>query len=259
MRIPDRQYISSLTDNLALASRQVQKLTSQVSSGKRLTRPSDDAPAAGRILRSQAALTELNNRREICQTAQRQLGIADNALGEIASSLRRVHDIALQGAQSTSQPQERAALAVEVRGIVDHLRELGNASDGFTYVFSGRAGTSAPLMPDASASGGVKYTGDTQPVEIALAPGSTASIGVTGAEIFNFADPVTGARAVSEMPGDVFTALHDLAAQLDSQDGAGEGRGGPWPGGSSGGALADGGRGGECGSIAGSGGAVGGQ
>jgi flagellar hook-associated protein 3 FlgL len=221
VRITDRNRISLLKDNLAAANKRVQSLTEQVSSGHRVARPSDDPAATGRILRGQTQLREVQNRQVITQTATRTLGVADNALGEMASSLRRADDIAIQGQQGLGQPQELAALANELRGIADHLVALGNTQDGTSYVFGGKRNTSPPLVKNPPSGEPVGYVGDDKAVELPAAPGTLVPISVTGQDLLNFADPATGQRAVAGVPKDTFQVLNDLADQLEAGDGAG--------------------------------------
>jgi flagellar hook-associated protein 3 FlgL len=221
MRITDRHQIGLLKDNLTAANRRVQGLTAQVSSGQRVARPSDDPAATGRILRGQAQLREVGNRQTVIQTATRTLGIADNALGEMASALRRADDIAIQGQQGLSQPDERTVLAGELRDIAERLYDLGNSQDGTSYVFGGKANTSPPLVENPPSGDPVGYAGDHEAVELPAAPGTMAVVGVTGQELFNFADPGTGQRAVTGVAKDVFQVLYDLAGQLEAGDTAG--------------------------------------
>jgi flagellar hook-associated protein 3 FlgL len=218
MRISQRYSVNTLSDSLAISNRRIQRLTEQVTSGKAITRPSDDPAAAGRVLRAQATLGEVQSRQAAFETVQQQLGMADNALGEITSSLRRACDIAIQGGQNTTQADEYPALAEEVRGLASHLQTLGNVSDGFVYAFGGRANTSTPLVKDATMPGGVRYVGDTQAVVAPIAPGETARVGATAADVFNFADPTTGSRPIPLVANDVFGVLKSLSDALDAGD-----------------------------------------
>jgi len=221
MRITDQNYLNTLQDSLAIANRQIQKLTEQVSSGKALTRPSDDPAAAGRILRGQAQLQEVQTRHAVYQVAQRQLGIADNALGEMSNALTNACDLALQGQNDISQTDECKTLANQLRDISDQIYTLGNTADGFVYLFSGSKSTTAPLVKDPPSGDPVGYQGGFNAQQFEIAPGTSSQVGVTGAELFNFADPTTGQRAVTSAPTDVFSALNNLADQLESGDSAG--------------------------------------
>ena len=221
MRITDRTQVNLLKDSLTTANKNIQSLTEQASSGNRVARPSDDPAATARILRGQAQLREVQNSQTIIQTATRSLGLADNALGEMTSSLNQAEDIAIQGQQSTLQPEERTTLANQLRDIADQLFTLGNTQDGTSYVFGGKQNTSPPLVKDSLSGDTVGYVGDDEAVELPTAPGSLAPVGVTGQDLLNFADPTTGARAVSGVPKDTFQVLNDLADQIESGDTAG--------------------------------------
>ena len=221
MRITDRTQVNLLKGSLTTANKHIQGLTDQVSSGQRVTRPSDDPAATGRILRGQAQLREVQSRQTVIQTATRTLGIADNAIGQMASSLRQANDIAIQAQQGTLQPDERTVLANELRGISDQLFTLGNTQDGTSYVFGGKANTSPPLTKNPPSGNPVGYAGDDKAVELPTAPGSLVAVGVTGQDLLNFADPATGQRAVAGVPKDTFQVLNDLADQLEAGDTAG--------------------------------------
>jgi flagellar hook-associated protein 3 FlgL len=126
-----------------------QKLVTQISSGKQLSRPSDSPTGT---------VTSLQLRGEVRATQQYSrnandglgwLGTIQDKLGDASTSVIRVRDLTLQGLNSTSTAEAREALAVEVDNIRATL--LGEANSKFMGrpVFGG------------TTPGDVAYDGDT--------------------------------------------------------------------------------------------------
>lgn len=113
MRISNRAYLDHLSANLSRASEHIARLSMQVSSGQRLTRPSDDPLAIGAVIDARADLAALVNRQKVLDKGARLTGAADVALGSISSMLRHAGDLVMAatrpGTEATARAADRAA------------------------------------------------------------------------------------------------------------------------------------------------------
>ena len=189
-----RNFLSDLHSN----SRLLDRSQHEVSTGKRITTPADDAigiSAALRIRADQAAGTSWGANIEDSLT---WLSATDVALGNGLDVIHRARELAVQGANGAISQSSRSIIADEVDELVNQMVEVGNASLGGRYLFAG----TTTLSPAFDAAGA--YLGNTGLMTREIELGVTVSVNTTGNRL---AGP--GAPTPS-----IFTALTALAADL---------------------------------------------
>jgi len=149
----------------------------QVSTGKRLVRPSVDALATERAMRLKADLAETRQHQRNVADAQDWLDVTDDALGTIGDVIHRVREIVVQGANPTVNAEDRGALAKEVEYLVDQVKSAANARFGEQYVMAGRATDVQPYAPGGSDA---YAPGTPAPVVRPIGPGVSVQLGVLG-------------------------------------------------------------------------------
>jgi len=127
-------------DNLELV-----KLQDQLSTGLRLSRPSDDAPAAMRAITLQRLLEQKEQAKTNLQTSQSYIGATDNALGGVSELLTNIRAEALGVVDTTSSRGQREAVATEVRRAVERLSSVGNQQFRGRFLFAGSTTTVRPF------------------------------------------------------------------------------------------------------------------
>jgi flagellar hook-associated protein 3 FlgL len=215
MRIPDGYHIETIQRGLAQASERMQRVSYQLTSGKRVQRPAEDPVATGIILRSHADLRRCQDQQDVLQKALDHTQAADNPLGEIATALRQVQTLTLQGLNASATSSAADTLATEIEGLAEHIADAANTSVAGRYLLAGTKDGTAPITRDAS--GVYTYNGNSGTQEFSVAPGRTAPANIPGSRVLNFADG-TGGRTVPDVDTDVFTALQDAARELRAGD-----------------------------------------
>ncbi len=121
----------------------------QVSSGRRVNSPSDDPPAAARIVLDRATLASLTQYDRAVDMASSRLMVADTVLSDIVAriSAARTEAASARGSVPTDSQREAAATALE--GLRDAILSDINTTFRGTYLFSGTATTTAPYERDA--------------------------------------------------------------------------------------------------------------
>lgn len=161
MRIPDLNNSDSLLSNLQrLASRQA-GLQNQVVTGQRITRPSDDPAAAGRVLDLQA---EKQRIQQYVSNVDRGLQINQttySAITELKKISDRAGELGVLGVgvlDSTSS----TAYATELNQLIEHGVQMVNSSYSGEYLFGGTRTDTAPFTATRDGNGqitGVTYAG----------------------------------------------------------------------------------------------------
>ena len=181
------------TDQLALF-----RLQSQVSTGRRILRPSDDAPAALRAMNVQRALLRKAQVQTNLTNSQSVLGAADSSLATVSLQLRDIRAAALGVADTVSSESDRLAVAKLVDAALEALVTTANTNFKGRYLFSGSRTDTRPFDFNGQF---VEYLGNEKNLQNFVDLEQLFSTNIPGSEIF-------GGRS-AEVRGSV-----DLDAQL---------------------------------------------
>lgn len=153
----------------------------QVSSGKRITRMSDDPADAARVLLlAEQHQTRLVQRQNLDQ-ANALLSAADTSLQSVSSLLTEARTIALQGANDALSEPDREGLADRVDALLEELISAANSTIGGRYVFGGSRTSTQPFT---GSGGEVAYQGNSDAMRVEIGPGTFVAANVPGGEIF---------------------------------------------------------------------------
>ena len=119
-RVTQQFAVSTSRTQLSRQTSELFQVQQQISSCKRLQRPSDDPAATRRSLIQKDRLDRLNTHTESLKHVQSRLEQAHVQLREAGNLLLRSRDIALSAHQITDQ-SERDILARELDGILEQL------------------------------------------------------------------------------------------------------------------------------------------
>jgi flagellar hook-associated protein 3 FlgL len=194
----------------ALANTQSQQNTSilQLSTGRRVNKPSDDPAAAAQVVINHDLSNRADSFQQSMGSIQGQLQIADSTLSSVVNLLTRAITLGIQGGNSaTLSDADRNAIADELRALQSQLINLGNASYQGRYIFSGTDQASAPFVLDNTVPSGVRYSGNAGVNTVSIGPGYQLQINLPGDQLL--ASPAAGA----------FQSLHDLINAVISNNG----------------------------------------
>lgn len=207
MQIGTRLFYDRTSSQLDRLSSDAQKLQTQISSGKRLTAPSDD-PGAYRQLATLAQVSADDTAYASNVTlAQTILAQADTTLGDIGSQIQRAQELAVQANSGTLSDADRKIIATQLRGVVDDLVGLANARDGRgTPLFGAATGDTAVTR---ATSGTVSFTGTGTPPSIPVS--DNASI-----QPSESAEKILGGIPSAGGTTDVFALISSFATALET-------------------------------------------
>jgi len=155
----------------------------QVSSGKRLLRPSDDPTGAAQILRLEQSLSVTNQYQRNADNALNRLTLEESTLDSVQDSLIRIREIAIQGSNATIGNTDRKALAQEVRERLNEIVSLANTKDANQeYLFSGYKVTTKPFTE--AADGTFTYSGDQGQRALQISSGRQMMDSDSGNDVF---------------------------------------------------------------------------
>ncbi len=201
MRITAHRMLELAGQATSKAQSDVAELTGQLTSGKRVERPSDDPVAWSHARRLEQRQTISVGRGEGADLARDQLGLTEQALGTIGGLVAEAKQYAVQAASGSLGATDRRALSATVSGLFDAARAAANTRGiGGEYLLAGSLSGVEPFN-----AAGV-YAGDASTRTIETAEGGTSVATVPGSVL-------TAAAGV-----DVLPALGRLVVALGAND-----------------------------------------
>jgi flagellar hook-associated protein 3 FlgL len=207
MTISTNLYFDRSSAQFGALQTRVDKLQTEISTGKKLNAPSDDAVGYQRLqglVRGTADDKAWSANIGLAQTLLQQ---TDTALGGISDRLQQVQELAVQATNGTLSADNRKILAGQVRSVLDDLVGLANTKDvRGTPLFGAATGDTAVTV---DASGNVSFTGTGNPPPIPIGDGVTVAPTESAARVFDGIPTATGTT-------DTFTLLNNFATALES-------------------------------------------
>ena len=205
MRV-DPYYVSNLVGSLDQTQSTQQQLTSELSSGVRVTSLSQDPVAAGENVLLLNQIQQDDSFTQSSSLVTGQLQVADSALGSVVSQLTQAISLATSANNGTMNASDVKSIGSQISGILDEVQSLANTSYQGQYIFAGGQTSTTPFSTSTATSPAVtSYSGD-EDVNYLLTPnGQKIQLNVPGDQIF------AGSGANS-----VFGALNNLVADYSS-------------------------------------------
>jgi flagellar hook-associated protein 3 FlgL len=203
-RITNNMISRSVLNDLNEVSQRLSKTQQRMSSGKQITRPSDDPYGTSRALSLRADIAGAQQYQRNVGEATAWQSVTDSALSKITEAVQRARDLAIQGASDPAGQAARNADAAEIDQLIASVKQEANASYGGRYVFSGTATDIAPY----AVAGADTYLGDTAAVAREIGPGVSVQVNVVGSSLLG-----SGQAAAD---GKLLNVLRDLSDHLKS-------------------------------------------
>ena len=194
-----RQTIANLQ---AVQARKL-RATAEVSSGLRVTRPSDSPSDAAGIVRSRTDLREIEQFRSNLELVQAELRSVDGVLSQVGDVLNRAAVLAAQAANDAQGDPAGARDIVrrEIEVIFRHLISLANTTHSGKSVFAGSTDDLTPFVTDPNHPDGVRYQGDSLSRQITFPDGRPGQISLPGNSIFQQPEFLLGAGRAAGTAG----------------------------------------------------------
>ncbi|MBE3598859.1 MAG: flagellar hook-associated protein FlgL [Limnochordaceae bacterium] len=224
MRISSRTLVDHVLVNLQRNYARLDRLQQQLSSGKRVSFPSDDPASATTAMRLHTAV--LDNQQYIKNTdaAIGWLETTDAALQDIVSALHSAREITIAGARSDLPDDARRAYAEKMDQLIRHIVQAANTSHDGRYVFAGTKTVFAPSDPASKpyeideTSGfvdAVRFYGNDKEFTYEVGAGVKHGVNVSGAFAFGHEVPINPAVPLAQ---GLFPALIDTRNDLEAGD-----------------------------------------
>lgn len=195
MRITQHMMSNNLSRSLTANMEKLMKTQGMVSSGKKISIPSDDPSGMSRVLDYRKTLDSIDQYSRNITQANSNLNVADTTLSDIQGLLNQAKSLGISAANGTYNADDRQTFAAQLQQIRDQLIQLANTKVGDRYLFGGNDTVNPPY--DASSPDSAVFQGNDDPYQVAIGDGLTLDVHVSGESAFAAtADPVVVLNAL---------------------------------------------------------------
>jgi flagellar hook-associated protein 3 FlgL len=153
----------------------------QLSSGKRINRPSDDPFSTHRAVSSRGALLVLEQFEKNINEIKGWVSTTDYALTHVTEALREVRTLAVQAANGYLEDTDRESIALRIDEYREMIFQLSQQQYSGRYIFSG---TRTGEQPFTWTGSDVVYNGNDAHMKVNIGPGADLTFNLTGEEVF---------------------------------------------------------------------------
>lgn len=181
MRVTSLMIFDQLRVSFERNLARVFKLNNQLSSGKRIEKPSDDVVGLMRAMDYKLSINHNDQFKRNIDEANTFLSFTENVLASVSDALIRSKELALSGSTGTLDAESRSSIAKEVASIRDHLLNLSNSKLRDRYVFSGFKTDTRTFDPST-----FTYQGDSGIINVLIDKSTLIPINVVGIDVFRY-------------------------------------------------------------------------
>ncbi|MEL1136145.1 flagellar hook-associated protein FlgL [Desulfitobacterium sp. THU1] len=182
MRVTNNMLSNNLLRNLQSAQGRMDKLQDQLSSGRRITRPSDDPVGIENALRYKSSISHVEQWKTNTKEGISYLDTVDDTLGEMTKLIQRAKELGLQAANGTYSVEDREKMAIEVDQIKEQMMQFANTRVGTKYVFGGTANVEP--YPPGSTPGTTPWAGSNDIMKFQVGSNLSVDVSVNGRDLF---------------------------------------------------------------------------
>ncbi len=152
-------YSGVISDEVPRLQRDISRLREQISSGKRINRPSDDPSSFATAERMKTLGNQLARREESIASARTFVDRTQQELDGLADLFTRAREDGVRAADDTRSADDRAAIANELRSIKGEVVDRMNSTQDGEYIFAGNRTDTQPFGADGSANDAAPING----------------------------------------------------------------------------------------------------
>lgn len=183
IRISSQQVFASGINRLQELNSSLNSTQQQISSGKRVNKPSDDPVAAARILKLDQELSRVSTYERNVSLADNRLKQEENSLASAIDVIQRIRELTVKAGNGSLSPNDRQSISSEMKERLGQLANLANTRDASgEYIFSGFQGSVQAFQQNEE--GQYVYQGDEGQRVLEIDDGVTVPISDHGKGIF---------------------------------------------------------------------------
>jgi len=202
------RFVSNIASNVITDIQQsdqsVQTALQQLSSGQRVSVPSDNPAASAAMVQLQAQSANIDQYTTNADSALSQAQSADSVVSSVVSLLNQAVTLGTAGASGTSNATNRQTIATQIQGLLANVVSLANTQFQGISLFGGSVSGQSAFTADPSSPTGYTYNGNSAVNTVSVGDSLAVQVNIPGSTLF------------TNTNGSVLGALSSLANALTS-------------------------------------------
>ncbi|MGN7387128.1 flagellar hook-associated protein FlgL [Sporosarcina sp. SAFN-015] len=225
MRVTQSMLSNNMLRNLSTSYNKMGKLQDQLTTQKKVNRPSDDPVVAMKGMAYRMQVDKVEQYQRNLGEVHNWLDTTDDALDHVGEAMKRLQELVTDAANDTKTYEDRQKVLKEIDQLREQVRDLANTKAGENYLFSGTK-TGEPLFQGETIAGvAIPPDGDyptafnpsfQQPVNIEVFDGVELPVNTDGAALFSQIDDMF--RQLSATIQDEGKSGSDISSFLGNVD-----------------------------------------
>ena len=183
MKVSTSLFFERASAQLGNVQGSLAKTQEQLSTGKQITKPSDEPDKASTVTRLESEMARQKSYQETLTTVQTRLTSQETSLRNVSDVLIRIKELTVQAANDTVSSADRKAIGLEIIGLRDQLLSQANAQDtNGNFLFAGSRSTQSPYALDAN--GHITYQGDQSRMKVQVGDNRRMNANTPGSDVF---------------------------------------------------------------------------
>ncbi|MBB6021647.1 flagellar hook-associated protein 3 FlgL [Paenibacillus sp. JGP012] len=198
------QMLSNLNRNL----NRMDTMSNQLSTGRKINKPSDDPVGVTYALRYRAELAANEQYQSNTDAAVSWLDATDTTMQQSGNVMQRLKELAVQGSSGTVPQSGLDAIKLEVQELQKQMVNIGNSQIRGKYIFNGQNYDKAPYELGGTITAYSQIDTDNAAVNYSIGDQSIFQINTPGSDYFG----------KSTEDDNIFKIMDDLVQALDTGD-----------------------------------------
>jgi flagellar hook-associated protein 3 FlgL len=222
MKVSTNLFFNRASTQLATVQSSLSKTQEQLSTGKQITKPSDEPDKASLVTRLESELARQESYQSTLSTVEIKLSTQETALRNVSDVMYRIKELTVQANSDTMGKLDRESIAVEIESLRDQVLSLANTQDtSGNYIFAGSRVTEPSF--GLNSQGLIDYQGDQSRMQVAVGDNRLMNVNRPGSDAF--VRVVRDDGKGGKVGVGFFQALGDLAKAVRTSDRAAMQRG----------------------------------
>jgi flagellar hook-associated protein 3 FlgL len=211
---------NNLLRNLANSGSRMIDMQNQLASGARINKPSDDPVGVEIAMRLKSTLSSMQQWKQNVSEGITYMQSTEGVLDGMTAMMHRLRELAVQGANGATTPDDRVKIADEVAQIIQQFEQSANSQFNGRFIFSGTRSDHESIAANSVAwnSGTERaeltWGGNSKPINIEVGPGLVIDISVDGRDLYGIKD---GPPQTSDLLTTLYR-LHEALRDPDKND-----------------------------------------
>jgi len=181
VRITQGMLNRNMLNNLNRSYHVLDKYQNQLSSGKKINKPSDDPVSSYQAMFHRTNVFEIDQFKRNASDGLSWTEATDDALDQVTNVLHRVRELVVKASNGTNEGTSISAIKEELEQLKEHIGEIANTTIGGKYIFSGTATQTKPYDKTDQA---IKDDINAEKIKFEVAQDSFITVNINGQKLF---------------------------------------------------------------------------